>query len=117
MTALAERPAQTEVARIALGRSDLLRDRTLIDGAWISTDETVTVRNPATGGLLAEVPRCGTAEAERAVAAAYAAFPQWRSEEHTSELQSLMRISYAVFCLKKKKHRHTEKTQYTTQIQ
>src|SRR3546814_7078080 len=29
----------------------------------------------------------------------------WRSEEHTSELQSLMRISYAVFCLKKKKKR------------
>src|SRR3546814_3103002 len=28
--------------------------------------------------------------------------PSWRSEEHTSELQSLMRISYAVFCLKKK---------------
>src|SRR3546814_3084949 len=33
----------------------------------------------------------------------------WRSEEHTSELQSLMRISYAVFCLKKKK-----KIKYTT---
>src|SRR3546814_8106541 len=35
---------------------------------------------------------------------------QARSEEHTSELQSLMRISYAVFCLKKKKtnkHRNT----------
>src|SRR3546814_1672561 len=30
-----------------------------------------------------------------------------RSEEHTSELQSLMRISYAVFCLKKKRHRVT----------
>src|SRR3546814_3428488 len=30
--------------------------------------------------------------------------PKPRSEEHTSELQSLMRISYAVFCLKKKKH-------------
>src|SRR3546814_3620169 len=29
--------------------------------------------------------------------------PEGRSEEHTSELQSLMRISYAVFCLKKKK--------------
>src|SRR3546814_9931643 len=29
-----------------------------------------------------------------------------RSEEHTSELQSLMRISYAVFCLKKKNHTH-----------
>src|SRR3546814_3571430 len=34
----------------------------------------------------------------------------FRSEEHTSELQSLMRISYAVFCLKKK-NRHTQ--QYT----
>src|SRR3546814_8747750 len=31
--------------------------------------------------------------------------PSARSEEHTSELQSLMRISYAVFCLKKQKHR------------
>src|SRR3546814_7777372 len=34
-----------------------------------------------------------------------------RSEEHTSELQSLMRISYAVFCLKKKKHNLTETIQ------
>src|SRR3546814_7959652 len=33
---------------------------------------------------------------------------QLRSEEHTSELQSLMRISYAVFCLKKKKKKRTE---------
>src|SRR3546814_10383530 len=32
-----------------------------------------------------------------------------RSEEHTSELQSLMRISYAVFCLKKKKKKHNKK--------
>src|SRR3546814_3584081 len=32
-------------------------------------------------------------------------YVEWRSEEHTSELQSLMRISYAVFCLKKKKKR------------
>src|SRR3546814_7707563 len=32
---------------------------------------------------------------------------QRRSEEHTSELQSLMRISYAVFCLKKKNHHTT----------
>src|SRR3546814_6370813 len=31
-----------------------------------------------------------------------------RSEEHTSELQSLMRISYAVFCLKKKKKRNNQ---------
>src|SRR3546814_7623589 len=36
-----------------------------------------------------------------------------RSEEHTSELQSLMRISYAGFCLKKKKKKHTK---YTTTL-
>src|SRR3546814_4218619 len=36
-----------------------------------------------------------------------------RSEEHTSELQSLMRISYAVFCLKKKKKRHQYQNTHT----
>src|SRR3546814_6477017 len=36
-----------------------------------------------------------------------------RSEEHTSELQSLMRISYAVFCLKKKKHTTQTPHQHT----
>src|SRR3546814_1139132 len=47
-----------------------------------------------------------------------------RSEEHTSELQSLMRISYAVFCLKKKKdynrhkrHRSTTTTDKSTHLQ
>src|SRR3546814_6573402 len=35
-----------------------------------------------------------------------------RSEEHTSELQSLMRISYDVFCLKKKNYYNTETTTY-----
>src|SRR3546814_8189405 len=40
------------------------------------------------------------------IAAGVAAGLDWRSEGHTSELQSLMRISYAVFCLKKKKQ-HT----------
>src|SRR3546814_10224520 len=35
-----------------------------------------------------------------------------RSEEHTSELQSLMRISYAVFCLKKKKTKRQNNTQH-----
>src|SRR3546814_4716053 len=42
---------------------------------------------------------------------------RFRSEEHTSELQSLMRISYAVFCLYKKKHTiYTNKTQYINHI-
>src|SRR3546814_8249167 len=41
--------------------------------------------------------------------------PPPRSEEHTSELQSLMRISYAVFCLKKKKLHQKRRTENTTQ--
>src|SRR3546814_18384662 len=53
----------------------------------------------------------GSAERQRVGA------PAHRSEEHTSELQSLMRISYAVFCLKKKKNHqicttHTTKTEH-----
>src|SRR3546814_2065036 len=52
---------------------------------------------------------------------ATAALYAFRSEEHTSELQSLMRISYAVFCLKKKtnknnrQHTHTHETTLHTQ--
>src|SRR3546814_2512153 len=45
---------------------------------------------------------------KRLAPAIFSAVHIFRSEEHTSELQSLMRISYAVFCLKKKtKHNHT----------
>src|SRR3546814_1984367 len=55
------------------------------------------------------VPRIGLCllEAQRNAALVFVHFQHhdvdFRSEEHTSELQSLMRISYAVFCLKKKK--------------
>src|SRR3546814_7769527 len=44
----------------------------------------------------------GEGEVEQAVGIVVARPQHLRSEEHTSELQSLMRISYAVFCLKKK---------------
>src|SRR3546814_6240930 len=42
--------------------------------------------------------------------------PAGRSEEHTSELQSLMRISYAVFCLKKKNHRKNNTSKELTLV-
>src|SRR3546814_3387592 len=51
-------------------------------------------------GLLAGALEAAQGKLERLV---FADFDAWRSEEHTSELQSLMRISYAVFRLKKKK--------------
>src|SRR3546814_7995859 len=56
--------------------------------------------------LLAQPAPCANAKsiaAHTAVACAALHCSGVRSEEHTSELQSLMRISYAVFCLKKKK--------------
>src|SRR3546814_4220765 len=49
---------------------------------------------------------CAFAAAASRSALVVDATSPFRSEEHTSELQSLMRISYAVFCLKKKKTKH-----------
>src|SRR3546814_4103668 len=55
--------------------------------------------------VVAALQRQGLEAASRQVAGSGEAVV--RSEEHTSELQSLMRISYAVFCLKKKKNTET----------
>src|SRR3546814_9832636 len=60
--------------------------------------------------------RFGSASTSNAVNVTTSNMPYWlyacqgmnRSEEHTSELQSLMRISYAVFCLKKKKKQNNK---------
>src|SRR3546814_5569439 len=51
----------------------------------------------------------------RATGDAWQRLASMRSEEHTSELQSLMRISYAVFCLKKKTN-NTKSTNHNTSI-
>src|SRR3546814_10491813 len=60
-------------------------------------------------------PQAATPGDDREVPAAHRpAAPPARSEEHTSELQSLMRISYAVFCLKKKT-RHLKITRKESQ--
>src|SRR3546814_3887243 len=66
---------------------------------------------PATGGKR---------RAQQKLNAALADLANIRSEEHTSELQSLMRISYAVFCLKKKtqiRQIRTANHEYITYIQ
>src|SRR3546814_1645450 len=62
---------------------------------------------PAAGGDAAFGGRCHpVAFVVRGLEIAARRRIEFRSEEHTSELQSLMRISYAVFCLKKKKQTH-----------
>src|SRR3546814_3835515 len=99
-----------------------------IGGRWqnASDDARFDVENPATEQVIASVASATVGDCLKAIDAAQGAFAEWaavsprargevlrkaydlmvgdgeRSEEHTSELQSLMRISYAVFCLKKK---------------
>src|SRR3546814_930829 len=70
------------------------------------------VHMTSTSGLIGSIGQANYASAKlgvvglsRSLALDMARFNVRRSEEHTSELQSLMRISYAVFCLKKKIHK------------
>jgi succinate-semialdehyde dehydrogenase/glutarate-semialdehyde dehydrogenase len=65
--------------KIELRDDRLLRDRALIDGEWLASEGGITfdVNDPATGGRLARVARCGMRETEQAVVAADRAFPEW----------------------------------------
>src|SRR3546814_2867968 len=70
----------------------------------ILEEELAQTSDPSTGDLLKKI--CHSASRMDQLIHSLLAFGRLapkRSEEHTSELQSLMRISYAVFCLKKKK--------------
>src|SRR3546814_7006276 len=115
-------PARRALAADAVERTEVEQHLVDVDaqsagvagavGFAIDADEIVGDRIELVGGRRALA--LGTVEAGRAVELR-------RSEEHTSELQSLMRISYAVFCLKKKKiqnstqnaiHIETHRTQY-----
>src|SRR3546814_7135578 len=82
-----------------------LQSRTPIPGSWAARS-SATLRWAGTGSRRG---RCAARAPHRRGRPALR-----RSEEHTSELQSLMRISYAVFCLKKKKTKEKENNQ--TQI-
>lgn len=64
------------------GYQDLLRDKAYIGGNWVAagSGKTFAVTNPANGAVLASVPDMGAADAEAAVAAASAAFPEWRKK-------------------------------------
>src|SRR3546814_8722721 len=64
------------------------------------------------GWMLVERIDKGHVTANGLVSGALAGLVAIRSEEHTSELQSLMRISYAVFCLKKKQTQKTKRKKH-----
>ncbi|WP_340314944.1 NAD-dependent succinate-semialdehyde dehydrogenase [Rhizorhabdus argentea] len=73
--------AKTTSRPLDLADGSLLRGACYIDGAWTLADSgaTLAVTNPATGELLATVPDMGAAGANRAIAAADAAWPAWRA--------------------------------------
>src|SRR3546814_3044810 len=83
-------------------------DRGVVDGAlllYLVGDQAVALVEEQQAELLDLLVRHGhAAVGEQLVPGG----DHVRSEEHTSELQSLMRISYAVFCLKKKKRKKTK---------
>src|SRR3546814_7321747 len=82
---------------LAHARLDLLHEHVAQQPRRQRDDDEVAQQD-AQADLHARVPACTTS----------------RSEEQTSELQSLMRISYAVFCLKKKKNTMTKRKYYET---
>src|SRR3546814_9137885 len=96
---------------VAVAAARLLRVRSLVH---IAGGELVALPGIDYGGRRRRVSRLREALVLRTADAVTAA----RSEEHTSELQSLMRISYAVFCLKKKKKKCKKhiREHYTTYV-
>ncbi|MBD3896126.1 NAD-dependent succinate-semialdehyde dehydrogenase [Halomonas sp. ML-15] len=95
----------------SLQDSPLFRPFAYIDGSWVAADsgEQIDVVNPANGETIGRVPRLGRAETERAITAAEAAFPAWRSltaleradilmkwhdlmHEHQQELATIMTL-------------------------
>src|SRR3546814_6926150 len=106
---LAERRKEGSWVFLRLGQDAHIAPLTrFLDGAELSDSEALWMK--------ADLARLAAVRNDRAQAAEHYFAEHARSEEHTSELQSLMRISYAVFCLKKKnKHKRSYTTPLTTQ--
>src|SRR3546814_8112714 len=96
VASLAERPGSSSITRSTFSTTMMASSTTMPIARTRARSDTMFALYP-TRSSTAKVPTIDTGTA--------------RSEEHTSELQSLMRISYAVFCLKKKKQ---HEYQYTT---
>ncbi len=68
-------------ATVNLSNTSLFRERCYIDGAWVDAQDgaVIEVNNPATGSVLGTVPGLATEDTRRAIAAADAAWPEWRA--------------------------------------
>ena len=81
-------------AGLGLSEPRLFKQQAYVNGEWIDADsgETIEVTNPATGAVIAEVPKLGTAEVRRAIEGAEAAFPEWRDRLAKERAQILRRF-------------------------
>ena len=79
---------------LPLKDADLLRQANLIGGQWVQADtgRTLSVRNPANGELVGEVPACGATETRRAIEAAHAAQKGWRAQTAKERQKPLRRL-------------------------
>ena len=84
-----------EILMLNLKDTTQFRQQCFINGNWIDADagETITIRNPATGETLGNVPKMGADETRRAIDAANAALPGWRAKT-ASERAKLLRRWY-----------------------
>jgi len=73
----------------------LLKQQCYIDGQWLDADsgEKIAVNNPATGEIIAHVPKMGAAETRRAIEAAERAWPAWKAKS-AKERSTLLRKLY-----------------------
>ncbi|QNM96477.1 NADP-dependent succinate-semialdehyde dehydrogenase [Chitinimonas koreensis] len=73
----------------------LLKQQCYIDGQWLDADsgETIAVNNPATGEIIARVPKMGEAETRRAIEAAERAWPAWKAKS-AKERSAVLRKLY-----------------------
>jgi aminobutyraldehyde dehydrogenase len=69
--------------------------KNFVGGAWVdaASGETMEVLNPATGEVIAEVPRGGQEDVERAVAAARNALPDWREKTPKDRMELLLKLA------------------------
>jgi succinate-semialdehyde dehydrogenase/glutarate-semialdehyde dehydrogenase len=87
------------VRTVAAVEVPLLRRQAYVNGEWVDADsgETFAVTNPATGEVLAEVPRMGAAETRRAIAAAERALPEWKHRTAKERARVLRRLADLMF--------------------
>jgi len=84
---------KTQALKDILKDKSLLKEQCYIDGKWISGDDTIEVTNPASGDVIASVPKLGAAETRQAIEAAERAMKDWAART-AKERCNIMRTWY-----------------------